>query len=159
MNCTCKTPCNPCRRDGRVEGERRKADALDLLAVHRESVGRSAQRALIRLLLDHGTATADDVRGLVDLPDGLNPKLFGATPSPLAKRGIIAADGFTRSCRPEAHARPITVWQLIDRSAAEQWLLAHPPLPAPDDTSPTVQGLLFDTQETAMPTAATAGIA
>lgn len=155
MNCD----RNPCRRDGLTEGERRKTDALDLLAVHRESVVRSAQRALIRLLLDHGTATADDVRGLVDLPDGLNPKLFGAAPSPLAKRGIIRADGFTRSCRPEAHARPVTVWRLVDPLAAEQWLRVHPELPAPDDTAPVVQGLLFDSQETAMPTAATAGIA
>jgi hypothetical protein len=120
---------------------------------------RSAQRALLRLLLNQGTATADDVRAVVDLPPGINPKAFGAAPSLLAKRGIIAADGFTRSCRPEAHARPVTVWRLVDPLAAEQWLRTHPELPSPDDTAPTVQGLLFDTQEPTMPTAATAGIA
>ena len=157
MNCS--TPCNPCHCAGLVEGERRKANALDLLAEHREAVIRQAQRALLRLLLDHGTATADDVRSLVDLPDGINPKAFGAAPSPLAKRGIIRADGFTRSCRPEAHARPVTVWRLADPLAAEQWLRTHPPLPTLDDTSPAAQGLLFDSQEPAMPTAATAGIA
>lgn len=81
----------PTRYYGLTEGERRKADALGLLSVYREAVIRSAQRALIRLLIRRGTATADDVRSLVDLPDGIGPKCFGAAPSPLAKRGILSA--------------------------------------------------------------------
>ncbi len=140
---------------GRVEGERRRDNALDLLSERREAVIRQAQRALLRLLLDRGTATADDVRSLVELPPGVNPKVFGAAPGALARLYIIEAAGFTPSCRPVAHARPVRVWQLIDRSAAEDWLRAHPPLPTPDDTAPAA-GVQMDLFTNTGATAATA---
>ncbi len=61
-----------------AEGERRKADALALLAARRELVVRRAQRALLRAL-ESGTATADDVRA-VELPLDIDPKVFGRCP-------------------------------------------------------------------------------
>jgi hypothetical protein len=127
---TCNHKCNPCKC-GAIKGERRKADAFALLSAHREAVVRRAQRALLMVLLETGSTTADDVRELVKLPSGIGPKCFGAVPPPLARAGIIRADGYAKTCRPEGHARPVTVWILADRQAAERWLRDHPDLPDP----------------------------
>ena len=67
--------------------------------------------ALLLRLPDAGTATADDVRAAVPLPDGIGPRCFGAAPLQLADRGIIHAAGYTPPRRPEGHARPITLWR------------------------------------------------
>lgn len=136
-----KTKCNPCRC-GRAEGERRKGDALALLTDRREAVVRRAQRALLTTLLETGSATADDVRDQVEVPEGVNPKCFGAAPGPLARAGIIRHTGFAKTCRPEGHARPVTVWALADRAAAERWLRNHPDRPDHDAEDGT-QGTLF----------------
>lgn len=128
------------------EGERRKAAAHTLLADHREAVIRRAQRALLMVLLETGSATADDVREVVELPPGIGPKCFGAVPTTLARRGIIRADGFSKTCRPEGHARPVTVWRLVDHNKAEGWLLTHPDLPDQNDEDQgglAVQAVLF----------------
>ena len=110
MNCNSK--CDSCRC-GEAEGERRKLDALSLLAAHRETVIRRAQRALLTILLESETATADDVRDAVELPPGIGPKCFGAVPLPLARAGIIQAHGYAKTRRPVGHARPLTVWSPV----------------------------------------------
>jgi hypothetical protein len=79
--------------------------------------------------LDHGTATADDVRADVPLPDAIGPRAYGAVPLPLSELGIINHGGYTPTRRPEGHARPIAVWALSDRAAAIDWLSEHPELP------------------------------
>jgi hypothetical protein len=160
MTCphNCKSPCNPCR----CEGERRKADAFAVLTANREAVIRRAQRALLTVLLETGSATADDVRELVELPPGINAKCFGADPGVLARAKIIRADGFAKTCRPVGHARPVTVWTLADRPAAERWLRNHPDMPPPEESEGPAasQRVLFPlTQETATPAAGTTGVA
>ena len=77
-------------------------------------------------LLATGEATADAVRNVVKLPPGIDPKLFGSVPGALARGGIIRKAGFTESDRPQAHRRPILVWQLADPAAARRWLATHP---------------------------------
>lgn len=145
---------------GHAAGEARKLDALAMLADRREAVVRRAQRALLAALLEAGSATVDDVRAAVELPAGVGPKCFGGAPGALARAGIIRADGFAKTCRPTAHARPVTVWQLADRAAAVRWLADHPDRPAADDGAPASQGMLFDPyQETATPTGTAAGAA
>lgn len=121
------------RAAGLATGETCKLDAMAVLAVQREAVVRRGQRALLTALLSLGTATADEVRDAVDLPDGIDPVCLGAVPLALVRAGIIRRAGFTPTCRPMAHARPLTVWTLADQAAAERWLLAHPELPDPDD--------------------------
>lgn len=79
-----------------------------------------------RALLDQQAATADDVRHSVQCPDGVSPKAFGAVPTDLVRAGIIAAATFQKSNRPTAHAQPVTVWRIIDRTAAAAWLRQHP---------------------------------
>lgn len=129
--------CSPCCLGGCAacgnEGERRKLDAFALLTAQREVVVRRAQRALLRVLIETGSATADDVRELVELPPGVNAKCFGAAPSTLARLGVIRADGYAKTCRPTAHARPVTIWALADREKAERWLRNHPDMPDPGD--------------------------
>jgi len=127
-----------------TEGERRKLNAFAVLEAHRETLINRGRRALLRHLLDNDTATADDVRAAVILPAGVNPKAFGSVPGELADAGIIAADGFAKSRRPEAHARPVQIWRLIDRDAALTWLGDHPDMPDPaPPTPPDAQGELF----------------
>jgi hypothetical protein len=132
---------------GRGEGERRRDAALALLAERRAAVVRAGQRALLRQLLDAGTATADDVRAAVELPPGVGPRCYGAVPLPLVDLSIVRHAGYTLTRRPEGHARPIAVWELADRAAALAWLAAHPALPDPDpDSEPAapVQHGLWD---------------
>ncbi len=105
-------------------GEALKLAALKLLSERRADFIGQARRAMLRVLLDRGEATADDVRAAVTIPDELDPKLFGAVPSALAAEGFIAPAGYKRSKRPVAHARPLTVWRLADRPGAEAWLAA-----------------------------------
>lgn len=121
------------RCDKLAEAKRRKAEAFSLLAARRELLILRARRALVAVLLENDTATIDDVRDRVPLPDGVNPKAFGPVPSELAIAGIIVGDGYAKSIRPESHARPVQVWRLVDRGAALTWLTTHPdradPLP------------------------------
>ena len=55
---------------GRDAGEARKLAAYVLLEAYRERVILDAHRALLFQLLDVGTATTNDVRAVVELPDG-----------------------------------------------------------------------------------------
>lgn len=145
--------CNPCKCR-HTESERRKVDALATLAERREVYVNRARRALLLALLDGSTATIDDVRFAVELPAGIDPKCFGVVPGTLARAGIIRADGYDRTCRPEGHARPVTIWRLADPAAAERWLIAHPdqPDPADDDQADATQGFLFPAHTTNEPT-------
>ena len=115
---------------------------------------------MLAAILEGGSATIDDVRALVDLPPGIGPKLFGAAPGPLVRAGIIRAAGFAKTCRPAAHARPVTVWELIDGAAAERWLHAHPDpdFDRADELCADRQGLLFGaSRDELTPTVAAAG--
>ena len=128
--------------DGR-EGERRKGEVLDMLAARREVYVNRGRRALLERLLSASTATADAVRDAVELRDGVDPKCFGAVPGPLVRSGIIRRVGFAPTCRAVGHARPVTVWELVDSDAACRWLAAHPDTQDPADEAGAVS-TLFD---------------
>lgn len=119
-------------RPNRHEAECRKHNALANLEAYRESIILAARRAFLHLLIQRGTANADDVRGEVELPPGIDPRCFGAVPGPLARLKIIRAAGYVFSARPEGHSRPVRVWVLADREAAIRWLTGHPDRPAPE---------------------------
>jgi hypothetical protein len=120
-----------------------KLAALALLATRRAVYVNRGRRALLCRLLEFDLATIDDVRAAVQLPPGLNPKLFGAVPGPLAEAGLIRAAGYVPTARPEGHARPVLCWQLVDRAGALDWLAENPDLPDPEDSEPE-QRTLFD---------------
>ncbi|MGD9648653.1 MAG: hypothetical protein AB7U73_23280, partial [Pirellulales bacterium] len=56
---------------------------------------------------------------------------------------IVEAVGFAKTARPLAHARPIMVWRLLDRTKAEEWLRTHPEPPDDEPPAATVQQALF----------------
>lgn len=141
-----------------AEGERRKADAHQTLEAQGELYVLRGRRALLACLLASGEATADDVRDAVELPPGIDPKCFGTVPGLLARAGIIRADGFAKTTRPAAHARALTVWQLVNATAAERWLQDHPDRPDADhDDKAKRQGVLFPLENNPTPTVAAAG--
>jgi hypothetical protein len=114
-----------------AEGERRKLAAHALLSARRELYVLRGRRALLAALLDRAEATTDDVRRAVTLPDGIDPVCFGTVPGELARAGIVERARFAKTARPEAHARPVSVWRLRDRAVALAWLAAHPDRPDP----------------------------
>lgn len=114
-------------------GEELKADALERHHLRRPALIRDAQRALLNCLMDGGTATIEDARDAVEVPEGFNPKAFGSVPGTLARAGVIRRAAYVTAQRPAAHARPLSLWELADRDAALAWLATHPELP--DDTA------------------------
>lgn len=129
-----KPPSDQGLRGVADEGEARNRDALERFRVRQRAYLRSCQRLLLDVLLVRGEGTTDDVRERLPLPSGINPKTIGAIPGELVDVGIIFDSGrVEKSRRPEAHARKITVWQLADRRAAQQWLDEHPELPPPSN--------------------------
>ncbi len=117
---------NTIRQDEREEGQHRRDSALATLEARRRIYVRRGRRGLLTTLLERGIATADDVRALVELPPDVAPVCLGAVPGMLARAGIIEREGYASTRRPDGHARPVSVWRLQDRRAAEQWLAEHP---------------------------------
>ena len=116
--------------DDRPDGEARRDAALNLLRVHRYALVRDLTRAAVRIVLDAGTVTADDVRAVVPIPAGIRPVVVGCVFRDLADAGILRRAGFRNSTRPVAHARPLSVWRLADAAGAVAWLAAHPSITA-----------------------------
>jgi hypothetical protein len=119
----------------RSDGEALRDAGLALLRAHRAALVRDLTRAAVRIALDRGELTADDVRAAVPIPDGIRPVVVGAAIRDAADAGIIRRVGYRPSARAVAHARPLAVWALVDAAAALAWLAAHPPIPA--DPVPT----------------------
>ena len=139
------TTCSTCYPGRCPDDSVARRDAVHALLADRRAVYvRRGQRALLAALLVMDTATADEVRDAVDLPPGIDPVCLGAVPSVLTRAGIICRVGYAPTCRPLAHARPVSVWTLADRDAATRWLADHPDLLDPgDDGSPTIRSALF----------------
>ncbi len=127
------------------EGERLKADAVDLVAAHREAEIRRIQRRFLTELLAKGESTTDAVSDAT--PAAIRRACLGAAANHLARAGLIEFVQFTISTRPDRHACPIRLWRLADREAAEKWLVDHPDLsgPAVVGQGGGEQGKLFDT--------------
>ena len=99
-------------------GEALRDHSLNQLRERRPELIRQFSDAAIRIALDSGIVCADDVRALVPIPDGINPKFVGCVFRDLADAGILRRDGYQPSKRPKAHARPITLWRLADAHKA-----------------------------------------
>lgn len=115
-------------RNGRIEGEARRDAALGFLRLRRADLVRQLTAAALRVALETGEVCADDVRALVPIPPDISPKLVGVVFRDLADGGILRRAGFRNSCRPAAHARPLSVWTLANRDAAAALVAAHDPM-------------------------------
>lgn len=110
-----------------TSGEALKQEELALLETQRQTLVLRGRRALLKaLLLSKQPATADAVYAAVIMPADVDARCLGAVPGPLAKAGIIRSMGYVKSTRPERHASPVQLWELVDRPAAFTWLAEHP---------------------------------
>jgi hypothetical protein len=107
-------------------GRTRRDGALNVLETRRATYIVKARRAFLQRLLECGQCTIDDIRADVPLPDSVSPMLFGCTPTPFARNGVVERIGFKSALRSKAHARPVSLWRLLDRSRALVWLADNP---------------------------------
>lgn len=89
----------------------------------------AARRALLLALLALDGQTVDVVHERLELPPDKTAHWLGGVSDVLVRKGIIRADVYRKSMRRIAHGRPITLWRLVDRVAALDWLTAHPEMP------------------------------
>jgi|GEM_PF-5184481 len=116
-------------RSGKNHGQSLRAAAFVLLEAKRECYIRESRRALLSALLANNVATDDDVREQVELLNRVDPKVVDIATSALVHAGIIRHVRHTTSKEPEAHKCQASVWELANATAAEQWLVDHPPIP------------------------------
>ena len=159
MNTTYRTPDGlyEVESSGLTEGERRKQGRLSLLRERRAVFVRRGQRALLARLLEAGTATADDVAAVVELPDDVDGRCLGAVPGALARLGVVRILDYRRSHRPTRHASVQAVWELVDRNAALRWLASNPDMPDPTYSESDGRQLELGFLNTETPTVAAAG--
>ncbi len=122
------------------EGKRLKQKVHNHLEVRRRAVVRRARRAMILLGFDYLRVRIDQVREAVPCPPEVNPVVFGCVPVELAKLGIFRRIGFEPTDRPEAHDRPVSIWELANIQAAERWLAANPELSDSADAEEVARG-------------------
>lgn len=129
---------NPTPSEGRREGRKLKDEALSLHERYSKRFVLTGRRLMLRLLMHEAASlTVDAVRARLPLPTGIDPKTYAAIPAGLAALKLIESTGFMESTRPEAHCRPVRIWRLKDRSAAELWLRNNP---LPEDQRPPHDG-------------------
>lgn len=80
----------------------------------RAAVIASAQRAMLDVLRDQPTASADDIRPRVTIPDGVHPAVIGCAIAGLHRDGLIAPVATIATSRPAGHAHLMRVWRLAD---------------------------------------------
>lgn len=126
----------------KVKTGRQRADReLTIHEIEHQQFMLRMQRTLTEIVLTGDTVTVDDLRKHVTIPASVPGVALGAIPKALVSAGAIRRAGFVESSRPEAHARPVSVWALNDAAAARRWLAEHPaPVPV---IPPTVQRELF----------------
>lgn len=103
----------------RLRSARRKSES------HNASFVAQARRVFMTMLIAHGQTNIEAVRSRIAMPPGLDKRWLGVVPVPFIKQGIIKAAGDIKSTRPMAHQRKIRLWTLVDRAAAEDWILRN----------------------------------
>lgn len=109
-----------------LNGEGEKKPVLAGLGMSRQSKILAARVAFLRLLLQRGVGAEGAVELVRDvLPTAMidrKPHWFGCVARELVKAGIVAPVRYEFSCRKEAHQRPVTIWRLVNESAARDYL-------------------------------------
>ncbi len=83
-----------------------KQEAFDLFEVHRAEWLAEARAAAEQIGRETGTCTADDVRTVCPIPDGIDGRVMGA----VFRKSEWAAGEFVNSRRTACHKRPIRVF-------------------------------------------------
>ena len=95
----------------------------------RRIVSAQLQRTALAIVLRHGIVSADDVRQVVTIPDGIDPRIVGPAFLGLKNEGWLEEIGGHRTGRAVAHRRTVRDWRLKgDRQATEELLAKLPPV-------------------------------
>ena len=81
-----------------------------------------AKHALLTALLELGAASTDDAHDRFELPEGVQPKVWGSITGGLKAMGLIHRVGEVHTTRPIAHDRRIELYQISDTEAAKREL-------------------------------------
>ena len=81
----------------------------------------------LEILLEHDPNEVDFdlVRERIAVPDSVHWNIYGAAVWELAKAKLIVECGVTRSSRPAAHSGKRSLWRLVNRKRAEEWVKAY----------------------------------
>ena len=90
-----------------LDGLQRRDAALKLLERSRSEWLFDARNTAAMVCRLYGRVTADDIRRRCPIPDGWDPRVVGAV---FNDRRFIKV-GYRATGRPEAHARPIAVFE------------------------------------------------
>ena len=104
-------------------GKRERDAALEAHERHRTALRQAARRLLVRIALERGEASIDDVAERLDVPDGVDRRCLGGLAHGIAFLSELA---WRPSRRPERHASRVVVYGIADRDAALLWLREHP---------------------------------
>jgi hypothetical protein len=93
----------------------------------RQRVYAQTKRAALSIVLAQGVVSADDIRGVVTIPKGIDPRIVGPAINALKLDGWLEEIGMHRTTRRVAHRRCVRDWRLkAERPAAEKYLADHP---------------------------------
>jgi hypothetical protein len=80
----------------------------------RRAVIASVQRTMLEILQLRQTASADDIRRIVDIPAGVNPTVIGVAIRQLSEAGLIVPITIVRTARTVGHSHLIRIWRLTE---------------------------------------------
>lgn len=104
-----------------TQGDLLAEAAIQTVEEHADRVWLSAAKQIVwDLIRDGRPFSTDDVWARLDTLDVTThePRALGAVLRAARKAGYIAPSGdYVKTCRPEAHSRPIPVWAPVRRAA------------------------------------------
>ena len=97
-----------------------KEEALKLLQETRSEFLYQCKKIAISHALKNGSVTIDDVRDKIELPEGIDGRVFGAV---FNNKDFVKV-GYTETKRKTSHKRPIAVFEL-DEDVKNLWNLMN----------------------------------
>jgi hypothetical protein len=94
-----------------TEGRARKERQLDIFEQRDHEFLERCRAIAVMVCKLRGEVSINDVRTLVEIPDGVHPSVLGAVFRTKQFQGI----GYTEAAHPQAHARVVRVYQLIEK--------------------------------------------
>ncbi len=117
---------NPLHREAARDDARRTKEAtLATLEERRHWWILQGRFILVTVALERGQASSDDIHERLTLPDEIDPTCLGSVPTMLARAGIIKRIGYIPTSRKTAKSRPLSLWEIADREAAQRYLAQH----------------------------------
>ena len=82
---------------------------------------RQLEHAILSAVLTKGEAGCDDAHDLFELPDDVEPRIWGAITGGLQAEGLIRRTGETHTRRAVAHGRRVGLYRVIDAELARKY--------------------------------------